>query len=91
MWPFKKKLRVANEADKRHTPILDLVEPLVQWFYLVGGVNFVTIDLHGKDGQKFTVTVQKSIGITPAQRINELEVYAGLEPGQPIPSRPANY
>jgi hypothetical protein len=46
----------------------------VHWFKETGGQNFVTLDMSDpRTGEHYQVTMQKAGGMTPAQKIEQLE------------------
>jgi hypothetical protein len=51
---------------------------MVGWFKETGGKNYVVCDLNDpKTGERYTVTMQRAGGKTPAQEIGELRAKAG--------------
>lgn len=50
----------------------------VDWFKETGGKNYVTMDMvDTRDGSRYTLTMQKAGGRTPAQELAELRAKIG--------------
>lgn len=66
--PFKAHAIYGGELIK------EFASTFVEWFKENGGIGFVTLDLQDPaTGDKYSITMQKWGGKTPAMRIAELE------------------